>query len=164
MLQSISPWRTDVYYNHKTGKYELLGLKYADLQFEKGSGAYSISIEKYLSIKDREGVDSQAEFKFTLYKNDLILIKDNQTNEEQFFRFLSRTMPNVKHYVELKPYDKAKFDGEQPLISLFGKVAKGGQCLKGLNKSNISIFKVKTDILGNKYFIKKEGDKPKLKF
>jgi len=164
VLQSIAPWRTDVYFNHKTEKYELLGLKYADLKFEKGSGDYSISIEKYLSIKEREGVDSQAEFKFTLHKNDLILIKDNQTNEKQFFRFLSRTMPNVKHYVELKPYDKAKFDGEQPLISLFGKVAKGGQCLKGLNKSNISIFKVKTDILGKKHFIKKEGDEPKLKF
>jgi len=31
------------------------------------------------------------------------------------------------------------------------------QCVKGLNKSNISIFKVKTDVLGNKHFIKKRG-------
>lgn len=29
---------------------------------------------------------------------------------------------------------------------------------------NLSIYKVKTDILGNKHFIKKEGDEPKLKF
>ena len=106
----------------------------------------------------------QSEFKFTLYKNDLLLIKDTKNNEEQIFRFLSRTMPNVKHYVELKPYDKAKFDGNQPLITIFGNVARGGQCLKGLNKSNISIFKVETDVLGNKHFIKKEGDEPKLKF
>ena len=73
-------------------------------------------------------------------------------------------MPNKKNYVELKPYDKAKFDGNQELITIFGNVAKGGQCLKGLNKSDISIFKVKTDVLGNKHFIKKEGDEPKLKF
>ena len=53
----------------------------------------------------------QSEFKFTLYKNDLLLIKDTKNNEKQIFRFLSRTMPNVKHYVELKPYDKPKFDG-----------------------------------------------------
>ena len=35
VLQSINPWRTDVYYNNKTKKYEFLGLKYSDLYFEK---------------------------------------------------------------------------------------------------------------------------------
>ena len=64
----------------------------------------------------------------------------------------------------MKPYDKAKFDGNQELITIFGNVAKGGQCMKGLNKSDISIFKVITDVLGNKHFIKKEGEEPKLKF
>ena len=164
ILRQLNPWRTDVYFNHQTEKYELLGLKYADLQFEKKTGTYSITIDKYNEIKEKEGVGEQSEFKFTLYKNDLLLIKDTKNNEKQIFRFLSRTMPNVKHYVELKPYDKAKFDGNQPLITIFGNVAKGGQCLKGLNKSNISIFKVKTDVLGNKHFITKEGEKPKLKF
>ena len=164
ILRQLNPWRTDFYFNHQTEKYELLGLKYADLQFEKKTGTYSITIDKYNEIKEKEGVGEQSEFKFTLYKNDLLLIKDTKNNEEQIFRFLSRTMPNVKHYVELKPYDKAKFDGNQPLITIFGNVARGGQCLKGLNKSNISIFKVETDVLGNKHFIKKEGDEPKLKF
>ncbi len=164
ILQSLSPWRTDVYFNPETEKYELLGLKYADLQFEKGTGNYSINPEKYYEIKEKEGVSEQSEFKFTLYKNDLLLIKDTKTKEQQMFRFLSRTMPNQKHYVELKPYDKAKFEGNQPLMALFGNVAKGGQCLKGLNKVNISIYKVQTDVLGNKRFIKKEGDAPKLEF
>ncbi|MBZ2022233.1 type II CRISPR RNA-guided endonuclease Cas9, partial [Streptococcus sanguinis] len=164
ILQSLSPWRTDVYFNPETEKYELLGLKYADLQFEKGSGNYSITLDKYYEIKEKEGVSEQSEFKFTLYKNDLLLIKDTKTKEQQMFRFLSRTMPNQKHYVELKPYDKAKFEGNQPLMALFGNVAKGGQCLKGLNKADISIYKVQTDVLGNKRFIKKEGDAPKLEF
>lgn len=164
ILQSLSPWRTDVYFNPETEKYELLGLKYADLQFEKGTGNYSINPEKYYKIKEREGVSEQSEFKFTLYKNDLLLVRDTKTNEQQTFRFLSRTMPNKKHYVELKPYDKAKFEGNQPLMTLLGNVANGGQCLKGLNKADISIYKVQTDILGNKRFIKKEGDAPKLKF
>ena len=164
ILQSLSPWRTDVYFNPETEKYELLGLKYADLQFEKGTGNYSITLDKYYEIKEKEGVSEQSEFKFTLYKNDLLLIKDTKTKEQQMFRFLSRTMPNKKHYVELKPYDKAKFEGNQPLMALFGNVAKGGQCLKGLNKADISIYKVQTDVLGNKRFIKKEGDAPKLEF
>lgn len=163
VLQSLKPWRTDVYFNHQTKKYELMGLKYSDLSFEKGSGKYSISNEKYNSIKRIEGVDEQSEFKFTLYKNDLILIKDSENNEQKLFRFNSRN-DTAKHYVELKPYDKAKFDGQQELITILGNVAKGGQCLKGLNKSNISIFKVKTDVLGKKHIIKKEGDEPKLKF
>ena len=164
ILRQLNPWRTDVYFNHQTEKYELLGLKYADLQFEKRTGNYSITIDKYNEIKEKEGVSKQSEFKFTLYKNDLLLIKDTKNNEKQIFRFLSRTMPNQKNYVELKPYDKAKFDGNQELMTIFGNVAKGGQCMKGLNKSDISIFKVKTDVLGNKHFIKKEGEEPKLKF
>ncbi|MDO4666301.1 MAG: type II CRISPR RNA-guided endonuclease Cas9 [Streptococcus sp.] len=164
VLRSLNPWRADVYFNHKTGKYELLGLKYADLQFEKGDGSYGISREKYDAIKKIEGVDEDSEFKFTLYKNDLILIKDTENSEEQLFRFLSRTKPKQKHYVELKPYNKAKFNGGESLIGILGSVVKGSQCLKGLNKSNLSIYKVKTDILGNKFFIKKEGEQPKLNF
>lgn len=164
VLQSVSPWRADVYFNKTTGKYEILGLKYADLQFEKGTGTYKISQEKYNVIKKKEGVDSESEFKFTLYKNDLLLIKDTETKEQQLFRFLSRTKPNVKHYVELKPYDKQKFEGGEVLIKVLGNVANGGQCVKGLGKSNLSIYKVRTDVLGNQHIIKNEGDKPKLDF
>ena len=163
VLQSLKPWRTDVYFNHQTGKYELMGLKYSDLNFEKGSGKYSISLEKYNSIKMNEGVSEESEFKFTLYKNDLILIKDALTKEAQIFRYGSRN-DTSKHYVELKPYDMSKFEGDERLIKVLGTVAKGGRCIKGLNKKDISIFKVKTDVLGNKHFIKKEGEEPKLKF
>lgn len=163
VLQSLKPWRTDVYFNPRTSKYELMGLKYSDLRFEKGSGSYGISLEKYNKVKAKEGVNEDSEFKFTLYKNDLILIKDTETGEQQLFRYGSRN-DTSKHYVELKPYEKAKFEGNQQLMNLLGTVAKGGQCLKGINKPNLSIYKVKTDVLGNKYFIKKEGDQPQLNF
>ena len=162
ILRQLNPWRTDVYFNHQTDKYELLGLKYADLQFEKRTGNYSITIDKYNEIKEKEGVSKQSEFKFTLYKNDLLLIKDTPKNEEQIFRFLSRTMPNQKNYVELKPYDKGNFEGKE-IIKVFDTTSNG-RCLKGLGKSNLSIYKIKTDVLGNKHFIKKEGEEPKLKF
>ena len=94
----------------------------------------------------------------------MLLIKDTETKEQQLFRFLSRTKPNVKHYVELKPYDKQKFEGNESLINVLGAVAKGGKCQKGINKPNISIYKVRTDVLGNQHIIKNEGDKPKLDF
>ena len=131
VLQSLKPWRTDVYFNKNTGKYEILGLKYADLQFEKGTGTYKISQEKYNDIKKKEGVDSDSEFKFTLYKNDLLLVKDTETKEQQLFRFLSRTMPNVKYYVELKPYSKDKFEKNESLIEILGSADKSGRCIKG---------------------------------
>lgn len=155
VLQSINPWRADLYFNPETTKYELMGLKYADLSFEKGTGKYSISREKYDEIKEREGISSKSEFKFTLYKNDLILVKDIGNHKELIARFNSKN-DTSKHYVELKPWNKAKFDSEEELIPAFGKVAKSGQFIKGLNKPDLSIYKVKTDILGHKYYIKKK--------
>ncbi|WP_347131465.1 type II CRISPR RNA-guided endonuclease Cas9 [Streptococcus thermophilus] len=163
VLQSLKPWRTDVYFNKNTGKYEILGLKYSDMQFEKGTGKYSISKEQYENIKVREGVDENSEFKFTLYKNDLLLLKDSENGEQILLRFTSRN-DTSKHYVELKPYNRQKFEGSEYLIKSLGTVAKGGQCIKGLAKSNISIYKVRTDVLGNQHIIKNEGDKPKLDF
>ena len=163
VLQSLKPWRTDVYFNKNTGKYEILGLKYSDMQFEKGTGKYSISKEQYENIKVREGVDENSEFKFTLYKNDLLLLKDSENGEQILLRFTSRN-DTSKHYVELKPYNRQKFEGSEYLIKSLGTVVKGGRCIKGLGKSNISIYKVRTDVLGNQHIIKNEGDKPKLDF
>ena len=94
----------------------------------------------------------------------MLLVKDTETKEQQIFRFLSRTMPNVKYYVELKPYSKDKFEKNESLIEILGSADKSGRCIKGLGKSNISIYMVRTDVLGNQHIIKNEGDKPKLDF
>ena len=94
----------------------------------------------------------------------MILIKDVEKGQEQLFRFLSRNNKG-KHQVQLKPMNKSDFEKGEKLIDIFGTVPNSTtQCVKGLNKSNISIFKVKTDVLGKKHIIKKEGDEPKLKF
>lgn len=167
-LLSLNPWRTDVYYNTETRKYEFLGLKYADLCFEKGS-SYGISKVKYNKIREKEGIGKNSEFKFTLYKNDLILIKDTETNRQQIFRFWSRTGKDnpksfEKHKIELKPYEKARFEkGEE--LEVLGKVPpSSNQLQKNMQIENLSIYKVRTDVLGNQHIIKNEGDKPKLDF
>ena len=167
-LLSLNPWRTDVYYNTETRKYEFLGLKYADLCFEKG-GSYGISKVKYNKIREKEGIGKNSEFKFTLYKNDLILIKDTETNRQQIFRFWSRTGKDnpksfEKHKLELKPYEKARFEkGEE--LKVLGKVPPSSNRLqKNMQIENLSIYKVRTDVLGNQHIIKNEGDKPKLDF
>lgn len=167
-LLSLNPWRTDVYYNTETRKYEFLGLKYADLCFEKG-GSYGISKVKYNKIREKEGIGKNSEFKFTLYKNDLILIKDTETNRQQIFRFWSRTGKDnpksfEKHKLELKPYEKTRFEkGEE--LKVLGKVPPSSNRLqKNMQIENLSIYKVRTDVLGNQHIIKKESDKPKLDF
>lgn len=167
-LLSLNPWRTDVYYNTETRKYEFLGLKYADLCFEKG-GSYGILKVKYNKIREKEEIGKNSEFKFTLYKNDLILIKDTETNRQQIFRFWSRTGKDnpksfEKHKIELKPYEKARFEkGEE--LEVLGKVPpSSNQLQKNMQIENLSMYKVRTDVLGNQHIIKNEGDKPKLDF
>lgn len=162
-LRQLTPWRTDVYFNPETLKYEFMGIKYSDLSFEKGTGNYHISQAKYEEIKKKEGVSEQSEFKFTLNKNDLILIRDIENSKTLFARFHSRN-DTSRHYLELKPYDKSTFDSEEQLVPSLGKVAKSGQFIKSLNKPNLSIYKVKTDILGNQFLVKKEGEHPILEF
>ena len=160
VLQSLKPWRTDIYFNPSTKRYELLGLKYSDLKFMNGT--YGILDEVYTRISIQEGVNKESEFKFSLYENDLIAIKDALTGDVMIARFKSKN-DTSRHYVQLKPYSKPEFESEEKVI-VFGNVAKSGQFIKGLNKPNISIYKIRTDVLGRKHFIKKEGDKPKLNF
>lgn len=167
-LLSLNPWRTDVYYNMETKEYEFLGLKYSDLCFENG-GSYGISEEKYNKLRKKEGIGDNSEFKFTLHKNDLILIKDTETNRQQIFRFWSRTGKDnpksfEKHKLELKPYEKSKFEKGENLEVLGELPASSTQLQKNMQIANLSIYKVKTDVLGNKHFIKKEGEQPKLDF
>ena len=161
ILKSLKPWRTDIYFNHKTKKYEVVGLKYSDLKFQKG-GEYGISERDYLRIKANEGVSDNSEFKFTLYKNNLILVKDTRTNEQQILRFLSRDETS-RNYVELKPYDRKTFNSKEKVVR-FGEVKNTGRCNKNIGCGDVSIFKVVTDILGNKFIVKNEGEKPQLTF
>ena len=160
-LKSLKPWRADVYFNPETKRYEIMGLKYSDLRFQKG-GSYGITKEEYDVIKEDEGISNKSEFKFSLYKNDLLIVKDTVENKQAIFRFLSRT-GSFKNYVELKPYDKAKFEPKEDLFK-FGKVAPSGQFVKTLSMDNISLYKVETNILGRKFIIKQEGEDPQLTF
>ena len=78
------------------------------------------------------------EFRFSFYKNDIIEYeKEGKVFAE---RFVSRTMPKVRNYIETKPINKANFEKQNPV---------------GLGKTK-SIKKYRTDILGNRYLCEKE--------
>ncbi|KRK79818.1 type II CRISPR RNA-guided endonuclease Cas9 [Companilactobacillus nodensis] len=154
VLQSLKPWRTDVYYNSVTGEYEIMGIKYSDLKFN--GGEYGIKMSKYLEIKEREQVSDESEFLFTLYKRDRIQIINCENDEIVEMLFWSRNNSNIG-YAELKPVYKYKTEDESWPVYGYGK----NQILKRLVPKNCKILKVNTDILGNPYYIKKESKNPK---
>jgi CRISPR-associated endonuclease Csn1 len=165
VLQSLKPWRTDVYFNPDTQLYELLGLKYSDLKYTQGM--YGITQDDYEKLKygvDPDGeiawkpISKNSEFRFSLYRNDRVRII-NENAEEIELLFGSRT-GNQEGYVEMKPISKSKFtDSEE--IALYGKTS-AGRFFKKLSLPYCKIYKVNTDILGKPYYTEKESDQPDL--
>ena len=147
ILGSLNPYRTDVYYNTKTKEYYLVGIKYCHIKCEGDN--YVIDENQYNSLLRNAGVIGEGEgydkvkelgieFKFSLYKNDIIQYEKN--GEIFTERFLSRTMEYVKNYIETKPIDRANFEKRNPV---------------GLAKTTY-IGKIVTDAVGNSYKIDKE--------
>lgn len=157
VLQSLNPWRCDIYYNKKDKRYIAAGLKYADLSYQKGTGLYGISLQRYQQILNSEKIElsieqielllegrlneSNFEFCFSLYKNDFIQWND-ENNQTFQYRFLARNLSSPNR-IEVKPINKSKYD----------KQAEGLKTLKkGLNR----FYKISVDVLGYQHFIKKE--------
>ena len=156
-MQSLNPWRCDIYYNKKDKRYIAAGLKYADLSYQKGTGLYGISLQRYQQILNSEKIElsieqielllegrlneSNFEFCFSLYKNDFIQWND-ENNQTFQYRFLARNLSSPNR-IEVKPINKSKYD----------KQAEGLKTLKkGLNR----FYKISVDVLGYQHFIKKE--------
>lgn len=147
ILDSLNPYRMDVYYRKNDNTYHLAGVKYANFKFSKGE--YTLDDDTYNRVLIDEKILKEGqhyqniseygyEFLFSLYKNDIILYEKGDSTYIE--RFLSRTMPNQKNYIETKPINKSKFE-KQNLVGL-GKTSK--------------IVKVNTDVLGNRHYTTKE--------
>ena len=147
ILESLNPYRMDVYYNAKKQKYYLIGIKYSDLKFNKNR--YVINEDTYERILVSEKLIKPGQkradleklgYKFMLsfYKDEIIQYeKDGKYYTE---RFLSRTQPAKRNYIETKPVDAPKFEKRHII---------------GLAKTT-SIKKVRLDILGNQYYFTQE--------
>lgn len=150
ILESLKPYRTDVYYHQEKQQYCLVGIKYSDLKYKNSH--YFIDEEAYARILFQEKMIEQNqqrqdlerlgyEFLFSLYKNDLIEYeKDGKFYTEKFW---SRTKKN-QNYIETKPIDAPKFID-----------TKDGRKQVGLGKTK-SLRKIRVDILGNRYYSEKE--------
>ena len=83
------------------------------------------------------------EFQLSFYKKNDIIEYEKDTGEIVRERFLSRTMPKVKNYIETKPIDRAKYEKQE---------------LVGNNSSKTKMIrKYRMDILGNYYMCSREN-------
>ena len=142
ILESLVPYRMDVYYKEAEQSYYLVGVKQSDIKVENGRNvideeAYARTLinEKMIQPgQSREDLEDLGyAFKLSFYKNDII---EYEKNGEIFIeRLVSRTMPKSRNYIETKPIDRAKFEKQN---------------LVGLSKTR-RIRKYRMDILGNWY-------------
>ncbi len=150
LLDSLTPFRTDVYYQPETKQYFLVGLKHSDFKVE--GGHYLIKEEVYNQnlIKEKVIQTGQTwkdlgkmgiEFCFTFYRNDIIQYEKN--GEVYTERFISRTKKNL-NYIEKKPLKKPDWGKEEKRYRTVGLV------------KTCSIRKIRTDILGNQYVCERE--------
>lgn len=149
VLESLTPYRMDVYYQSMTGKYYLVGLKHSDLKFEKGQ--YKLNEEAYNKALVAEKVIPEGksrndlgmmgiEFCWSFYRGDVIEYEKNGEIKRELF--WSRTMPKNSNYIETKPISAGKWKGKK-------------QNFVGLAKTKY-IKKIRSDILGNQYVCNKE--------
>lgn len=151
ILESLVPYRMDVYYKEENHSYYLVGVKQSDIKFEKGRNV--IDEEAYARIlvnekmiqpgQSRTDLENHGfKFKLSFYKNDVIEYeKDGKIYIE---RLVSRTKPKQRNCIETKPIDRDKHEN-----------SKDGRKTIGLSKTKL-VKKIRTDILGNKYSCSEE--------
>lgn len=144
ILDSLNPYRMDVYYKEAEQQYYLVGIKQSDIKcdgnkfvIDEDKYADALINEKMISVgQNRLDLTSLGyEYKMSFYKEDFIEYeKDGEMYKE---RFLSRTMPKVRNYIETKPVDAANFEKRN---------------LVGLSKTK-RIRKIVTNILGDRFYV-----------
>lgn len=146
VLESLKPYRSDIYFDKENNRFNVVPLTYSDFKFIKGE--YKLELSKYEEILKKEGLldESQSfndleknnhEFMFSLYKNDIFEIGNENGIEK--YRFLAKNHSN-KNMFEYKFIDKKT--QKQMFITA---------------KKDTTIFrKINVDILGNEHRINKE--------
>ncbi len=145
-LESLKPYRSDVYYNEETKHYYIVGIKYSDIKCENGD--YVITKNNYEQLLRKEKVIDFKEkmedlnnkkifYKFSLYKDTFFEYEKNGESFQE--RFLARQKDN-KNCIETKPINKKDFDNRKQIT---------------LSKTKY-IKKYNLDILGNKYLVDSE--------
>lgn len=139
VLQSITPYRADVYYDEIDKRYHLIGVKYSLFSFSKQG--YVINPIAYQKLLEKEQIHSEMKFCFSLYREDIIEFGEDPDSLTRY-RFWSKN-ESGKNKIEVKPIEKPNFE-KQTVLTITKKI-------KILNK-------YQTDVLGNSFKAQEEKD------
>lgn len=128
VMLSLKPWRTDVYFNRETKRYVFVGMKHADMRFQKGRGDYGISLEDYQVIQRQFGIEMSLQdiqsymtdktynsnsspfiFCFSLYKNNYFSLQSVTSERPEVVRLLST---NIDGTIKYKPIFKEETESK----------------------------------------------------
>lgn len=150
ILESLVPYRTDIYYKEDKGLYYFISIKQSDVKCENGK--YIIDEEAYTKVLINEKMIEPGQtrtdleslgfiFKMSFYKNDIIGFEKNGVMYKE--RFLSSRVFR-RNTIAIKPINCEKY-----------KDSKDGRKEVSLGKTK-KIVKYRMDILGNQYICENE--------
>ncbi|WP_088816271.1 MULTISPECIES: type II CRISPR RNA-guided endonuclease Cas9 [Listeria] len=139
VLQSITPYRADVYYDEVKNQFYLIGVKYSLFSFSKQG--YLIDGKAYQELLENAQIHDEMKFCFSLYREDIIEFGED-TSSLQRYRFWSKS-ESGKNRIEVKPIEKAEYPK---------------QTMPTITKKTRVFNKYQTDVLGNLFKVEKEKD------
>ncbi len=167
VLMSLKPFRTDIYYDNKNNVYYVAGIKYAHMKFVKGKyilekDTYNEILKKFKIINEDQTLDDLEalgiEFKFSLYKNDILELEDDKGVDT--YRFLSLGNEKARK-IEVKPLNNKQYieyDDEGSIKrEKDGKIKFKSREMKTIGKKVKKIRKINTDVLGTQHVVEKEN-------
>jgi CRISPR-associated endonuclease Csn1 len=140
IMLSLKPFRMDVYFEE--GQYKFITIRYNDL-IETKDG-FEINMDVYNSKLKEKNIKNVNNFIFSLYKNQICEINGEEyrfigVNQDSTNKIeLNNVTNNYKEYCKRNNI-------------------KQDRIIKYISKNTKSFRKISTDILGNRYFNKKEN-------
>lgn len=145
ILESLVPYRMDVYYKEADKSYYMVGIKQSDIKFEHGVNVIDEEAYARRLVNEKMIVQGQSRkdltklgytFKFSFYKNDII---EYERDGKNLVSLLSGKVEGRRNCIEINPLHRKKYDD-----------TKDGRKKVTLTKTK-HIRKYRTDILGNWY-------------
>ncbi len=142
--------RLDIYFDNKNKKYVPIRVNLIDCKYVNNNGVveYVLKEEVYASkFKEQKLNRDDLEFKFHLYKNNFIKIK-NDKKIDGLYRLGSFGSDDTGKVLVLKPINKENFNvGRKPTVGTF-----------------TTFIKCNVDILGDKHYTSKENFQDTIKY
>ena len=125
----VSPYRTDIYYNKELNNYKFVTVRYSDMLEQNKK--YVINKKWYENEKLNKKINSDYEFKFSLYRNNVLGIHKQEKDHliKTIARFVA-TKNDKTNVIELKSINK--YDSNRLVETIGRKTIK-------INKYNVSV-------------------------